>query len=86
MTAMIGLFMYIGIFFFQVITLPVELDASFVRAVPVLEGSGYISSDEKENAKKILQACAFTYIAAALFSLIEIIRWALILFGNRNRD
>ncbi len=86
LTAMIGLFMYIGIFFFQVITLPVELDASFARAVPVLEGSGYISSDEKENAKKILQACAFTYIAAALFSLIEIIRWALILFGNRNRD
>ena len=86
LTAMVGLFMYIGIFFFQVITLPVELDASFVRAVPVLEGSGYISNDEKENAKKILQACAFTYIAAALFSLIEIIRWAMILFGNRNRN
>ena len=86
LTAMIGLFMYIGIFFFQVITLPVELDASFVRAVPVLEGSGYISNDEKESAKKILQACAFTYIAAALFSLIEIIRWALILFSNRNRN
>ena len=86
MTAMVGLFMYIGIFFFQMITLPVELDASFARAVPVLEGSGYISNDEKESAKKILQACAFTYIAAALFSLIEIIRWALILFGNRNRN
>lgn len=86
LTAMIGLFMYIGIFLFQVITLPVELDASFARAVPVLEGSGYISPDEKENAKKILQACAFTYIAAALFSLIEILRWAIILFGNRNRD
>ena len=86
LTAMIGLFMYIGIFLFQVITLPVELDASFARAVPVLEGSGYISNDEKENAKKILQACAFTYVAAALFSLVEIIRWALILFGNRNRN
>ncbi len=86
LTAMIGLFMYIGIFLFQVITLPVELDASFARAVPVLEGSGYISPDEKENAKKILQACAFTYIAAALFSLIEILRWAIILFGNRSRD
>lgn len=85
-TAIIGLFMYIGIFFFQVLTLPVELDASFVRAVPVLEGSGYISNDEKENAKKILQACAFTYVAAALFSLVEIIRWALILFSNRNRN
>lgn len=86
MTAVIGLLMYIGIFFFQVITLPVELDASFARAVPVLEGSGYISQDEKENAKKILQACAFTYVAAALFSLIEILRWALILFSNRNRN
>ena len=86
LTAVIGLFMYIGIFFFQMITLPVELDASFARAVPILERSGYISPDEKESAKKILQACAFTYIAAALFSLIEIIRWALILFGNRNRN
>ena len=86
LTALIGLLMYTGIFFFQVITLPVELDASFGRAIPVLEGSGYISSDEKEKANKILQACAFTYIAAALYSLIEIIRWAIILFSNRNRD
>lgn len=86
LTAMIGLFMYIGIFFFQLITLPVELDASFSRAVPVLEGSGYISPDEKDKANKILQACAFTYVAAALFSLIEILRWALILFSNRNRS
>ncbi len=86
MTAVIGLLMYTGIFFFQVVTLPVELDASFGKAVPVLEGSGYISPDEKENAKKILQACAFTYVAAALFSLIEILRWALILFNSRNRD
>lgn len=86
LTAIIGLVMYSGIFFFQLITLPVELDASFGRAVPVLEGSGYISSDEKEKANKILQACAFTYVAAALFSLIEIIRWALILFSSRNRN
>lgn len=84
LTALIGLLMYIGIFFFQIITLPVELDASFTRAVPILEGTGYISSDEREKANKILQACAFTYVAAALFSLIEIIRWAIILFGNRR--
>ena len=86
LTALIGLFMYTGIFFFQLITLPVELDASFARAVPVLEGSGYISPDEKESANKILQACAFTYVASALFSLIEILRWAMILFSNRNRN
>ena len=86
MMALFGLLMYTGVFFFQLITLPVELDASFGRAVPVLEGSGYISPDEKEKAKKILQACAFTYVAAALFSLVEIIRWALILFSSRNRN
>lgn len=86
LTAILGLLMYCGIFFFQLITLPVELDASFARAVPVLEGSGYISPDEKEKANKILQACAFTYVAAALFSLVEIVRWVLILFSNRNRD
>lgn len=86
LTALLGLLMYCGIFFFQLITLPVELDASFARAVLVLEGSGYISNDEKENAKKILQACAFTYVAAALFSLVEILRWTLILFSSRNRN
>lgn len=85
LTALIGLMLYTGIFLFQVITLPVELDASFGRAIPVLEGNGYISPDEKENANKILRACALTYVAAALFSLIEIIRWAIILFGNNNR-
>lgn len=85
LTAVIGLLLYTGIFFFQLITLPVELDASFVRAVPILEGSGYISPDEKEHANKILQACAFTYIAAALYSLMEIIRWAIILFGSNRR-
>ena len=83
LTAIIGLLMYLGIFFFQVITLPVELDASFGRAVPVLESSGYVSPEEKESAKKVLQACAFTYIAAALFSLIEILRWILILRQRR---
>lgn len=86
LTALLGLFMYIGIFFFQLLTLPVELDASFSRAVPVLEQTGYISPDEREKANKILQACAFTYVAAALFSLIEILRWALILFSNRRND
>lgn len=83
LTAIIGLLMYTGIFIFQVITLPVELDASFRRAVPVLEGAGYISPEEKENSKKILQACAFTYVAAALFSLVEILRWILILRQRR---
>ncbi len=86
LTALAGLLMYIGIFFFQVVTLPVELDASFARAVPILEGAGYVSSDEKESANKILQACAFTYVATALYSLVEIVRWAIILFGNRNRN
>lgn len=86
LTALAGLLLYTGIFFFQAITLPVELDASFGRAVPVLEGYGYISSDEKVKANKILQACAFTYVAAALYSLIEIVRWAIILFGNNRRN
>src|SRR3989338_5498971 len=83
LTAIIGLLMYLGIFFFQVITLPVELDASFGRAVPVLESSGYVSLEKKKGQKKVLQACAFTYIAAALFSLIEILRWILILRQRR---
>lgn len=85
LTALIGLLLYVGIFFFQVITLPVELDASFGRAVPILERGGYISPEEKIYSNSVLQACAFTYIAAALYSLIEIIRWAMILFNNNDR-
>ncbi|MEL7543763.1 MAG: zinc metallopeptidase [Pseudomonadota bacterium] len=61
------------------VTLPVEFDASFKRAMPVLEAGNYISERDKPAARKILRAAAFTYVAAAAMTLLDITRWARIL-------
>jgi len=53
-------------------TLPVEFDASFNRALPVLKAGRYISDRDLKAAKHILTAAAFTYVAAALMSIISI--------------
>ena len=60
-------------------TLPVEFDASFNRALPVLRHGRYIPDDDLPAARSILRAAAFTYVAAALMSLINILRWLRIL-------
>lgn len=58
----------------QLVTFPVEWDASFRRAMPLLE-SGYLSADQVPAANKILKACAFTYVAASLVGLLNFWRW-----------
>ncbi len=60
-------------------TLPVEYDASFNRALPLLKAGRYIPEKDMPAARRILQAAAFTYVAAALMSLINIARWLRIL-------
>jgi Zn-dependent membrane protease YugP len=56
-------------------TLPVEFDASFRRALPVLKAGGYISDADMPAARKILKAAAYTYVAAAAMSLLDVARW-----------
>ncbi len=56
------------------ITLPVELDASFNKALPILE-KGYISPLQLVAARKILKAAALTYVAASMSSLLNFWRW-----------
>jgi Zn-dependent membrane protease YugP len=63
----------------RLFTLPVEFDASFNRALPVLRHGRYIPDDDLPAARSILRAAAFTYVAAALMSLINIARWLRIL-------
>lgn len=58
----------------QLITLPVELDASFKKALPMLE-SGYLLPEQYGAARKILRAAAFTYVAASLAGLLNFWRW-----------
>ncbi|MEM1198285.1 MAG: zinc metallopeptidase [Pseudomonadota bacterium] len=61
------------------VTLPVEFDASFKRALPILEKGRFIPKEDLPAARKILKAAAFTYVAAALMSLLDIARWLRIL-------
>ncbi len=59
----------------NLITLPVEWDASFGKALPMLESGGYLSADDMKGARKILLAAALTYVASSLVSLLNIGRW-----------
>lgn len=56
-------------------TLPMEYDASFRRALPVLKAGGYIPPKDMRAARQILRAAAFTYVAAAAMSLFNVMRW-----------
>jgi Zn-dependent membrane protease YugP len=59
----------------HVVTLPVEFDASFGKALPVLEGRRYLSEGDMPAARSVLKAAAYTYVAAALSTLLNIARW-----------
>jgi hypothetical protein len=61
------------------VTLPVEFDASFRRALPVLKAGRYIGARDMPAARKILRAAAFTYVAAAAMSLLDVMRWLRVL-------
>lgn len=68
----------IGLLFSRVVvhalTLPVEFDASFKRALPTLEKGGYLHKDDMPAARHVLKAAAYTYVAAALMSLLNMAR------------
>ena len=69
---------------FQLITLPVELNASR-RAIAAIEQGGILTQDEQIGAKKTLKAAAMTYVAATAVALAQLMR-LLIIFGRRNDD
>lgn len=60
-------------------TLPVEFDASFRRALPLLKAGKYIADRDMPAARQILRAAAFTYVAAAAMSLLDVARWLRVL-------
>lgn len=59
----------------HMVTLPTEFDASFKRALPLLEKGNYLHTVDLPHARKILKAAALTYVAASLMSLLNIARW-----------
>ncbi|MBV9836232.1 MAG: zinc metallopeptidase [Alphaproteobacteria bacterium] len=63
----------------HLVTLPVELDASFRRALPLIRDEGYLPPADVPAAESVLKAAAWTYVAAALISLIDVTRWIRVL-------
>jgi len=63
----------------HMVTLPTEFDASFGRALPMLQKHQILKQSDLPHAQKILKAAAYTYVAASLMSLLNIARWIAIL-------
>jgi len=80
----IGIILFAAVVLFQIITLPVEFNASR-RAINLLEEYNFLNNDEIEPAKKVLGAAAMTYVAAAAVAISNLIRLILIA-NNRRRD
>ncbi|MDD2956218.1 MAG: zinc metallopeptidase [Oscillospiraceae bacterium] len=80
----IGILLFATVAVFQLVTLPVEYNAS-ARAMHVLGESGILSGDELKGARRVLSAAALTYVAALLTALAQLLRLVL-LFGRRNND
>lgn len=81
--AYLGVFMFSFALVFQLITLPVELNAS-ARAIKILDSSMILYENEVKPAKKVLKAAAMTYVAAVAATALQLLRLLLIL--NNRRD
>lgn len=81
----VGIAMICVILLFQVVTLPVEFNAS-TRAIRQLQTCGLVESDEVGDVRSMLKAAAFTYVAAVLSTLAQILRILLMVLGRRNDD
>ena len=82
-TLIIGIIMFSAAVLFQLVTLPVEFNAS-ARALEQLESNGILYRDEVSQTRKVLSAAALTYVAAAATAILQLLR-LIILFGGRGR-
>ena len=81
---MIGIMMFSAAVLFQLVTLPVEFNASG-RALKLLSETGILQKDEVSDTRKVLSAAALTYVAAATTAVLQLLR-LLRLFGGNDRD
>ncbi|MCI8902022.1 MAG: zinc metallopeptidase [Lachnospiraceae bacterium] len=79
----IGIWVFSLAVLFQIVTLPVEFDASR-RALACIEQYGIVTSDERAKSAKVLRAAAYTYVAAAAASILQLLR--LVMLSGRRRD
>lgn len=82
-----GIYAFTAVVLFQLVTLPVEFNASS-RALAVLESGGFVIGPEAGQAKKVLDAAALTYVAAALMGVLQLVRLLILsgLLGGRRDD
>lgn len=83
--AELGVFLFVLVVLFQLITLPVEFNASR-RAMTALESCGIIHGSDLDGAGKVLRAAALTYVAALFAAILQLLRLALIVGGRRRDD
>lgn len=79
-----GIILFSLTLLFQIVTLPVEFNASR-RALNILEERGILAQEEMRGARKVLGAAAMTYVTAVISTLLQLLRLVL-LFGNRRDD
>ena len=82
--AMVGVYLFLGMLAFQLVTLPVEFNASR-RAVRMLTEGGYIDTQERAGARRVLNAAAMTYVVAALSTVVSLLRLVLMAQNSRRR-
>jgi Zn-dependent membrane protease YugP len=86
MIALAGIALYGAVVLFQIVTLPVEFNASF-RAVKALASGGFVVDERELNGTKaVLTAAALTYVAAALYAVVELLYWLWMFFGRGGRE
>lgn len=81
----LGIILFSVAVLFQLVTLPVEFNASR-RAIASLGETGILYGDELRQSKKVLDAAALTYVAAAAATILQLLRLILLFGGGRNRD
>lgn len=81
----LGIIAFLGSVLFQVVTLPVEFNASN-RAIRIIEETGLMQGEEVKSARKVLSAAALTYVASAATAILQLLRIFLLVGGRRRND
>ena len=81
----LGIIAFLGSVLFQLVTLPVEFNASN-RAIRIIADSGLMQGEEIRGAKKVLNAAALTYVASAATAILQLLRIVLLVGGRRRND
>ena len=80
----LGIVLFLGATIFHLVTLPVEYNASS-RAITILDGTGALAPDELNGARSVLNAAAWTYVAAALMAVLQLVRLLILRGSSQDR-